>query len=63
MRENQLKEFTELSDEQFDGILDNLEGEQIDSEKWEVVDERDEGAEESYEDWANRLIQKKKILQ
>ena len=53
------KEFTELSDEQFDGILDNLEGEQIDSEKWEVVDERDQGAEESYEDWANRLIQKK----
>jgi capsid portal protein len=53
------KEFTELSDEQFDGILNNLEGEQIDSEEWEVVEERDYGSEESYEDWANRLIQKK----
>jgi hypothetical protein len=53
------KEFTELSDEQFNGILDNLEGEQIDSEEWEVVDEREQGNEESYEDWADRLIQKK----
>jgi hypothetical protein len=53
------KEFTELSDEQFDGILDNLEGQQIDSEEWEVVDEREQGNEESYEDWADRLIQKK----
>ena len=53
------KEFTELSDEQFDGILDNLEGQQIDSEEWEIVDEREQGNEESYEDWANRLIQKK----
>ena len=53
------KEFTELSDEQFDGILDNLEGEQIDSEEWEIVDEREQGNEESYEDWADRLIQKK----
>ena len=53
------KEFTELSDEQFDGILDNLEGKQIDSEEWEVVEERDQGNEESYEDWADRLIQKK----
>ena len=53
------KEFTELSDEQFDGILDNLEGEQIDSKEWEIVDEREQGNEESYEDWADRLIQKK----
>mgnify|MGYP003113536090 CR=1 FL=1 len=53
------KELTELSDEQYDGILDNLEGQQIDSEEWEVVDEREQGNEESYEDWANRLIQKK----
>jgi hypothetical protein len=54
-----VEELTELSDEQFDGILDNLEGQQIDSEEWEIVDEREQGNEESYEDWANRLIQKK----
>ena len=32
---------------------------QIDSKEWEIVDEREQGNEESYEDWANRLIQKK----
>ena len=53
------KEFTELSDEQFDGILENLEGQKINSEEWEIVEERDYGSEESYENWANRLIQKK----
>ena len=54
-----VEELTELSDEQFDGILENLEGQQINSEEWEVVEERDYGSDESYEDWANRLIQKK----
>ena len=54
-----VEELTELSDEQFDGILDNLEGQQIDSEEWEIVDEREQGNKESYEDWADRLIQKK----
>ena len=53
------KEFTELSDEQFDVVLNNLDGELIDNEEWEVVDERDQGDDEDYEDWANRLIQKK----
>ena len=54
-----VEELTELSDEQFDGILENLEGQKINSEEWEIVEERDYGSEESYENWANRLIQKK----
>ena len=54
-----VEELTELSDDQFDGILENLEGQKINSEEWEIVEERDYGSEESYENWANRLIQKK----
>jgi len=57
--ENVEEQLTELSDEQYDGILSSLEGQKIDSEEWEIVDEREQGSEESYEDWANRLIQKK----
>tara|TARA_A100000171_G_C2130741_1_gene146534 strand:- start:16 stop:1845 length:1830 start_codon:yes stop_codon:yes gene_type:complete len=52
------KEFTELSDDEFDDVLDNLNPQLIDDE-WEVVDEREQGSEEDYEDWANRLIQKR----
>ena len=52
------KEFTELSDDEFDDVLDNLNPEVID-EEWEVVDERDQGSEEEYEEWANRLIKKR----
>ena len=52
------KEFTELSDDEFDSVLDNLNPEIID-EEWEVVEERDQGSEEDYEEWANRLIQKR----
>jgi hypothetical protein len=54
-----VEELTELSDEQFDEVLSKLDGQQINSEEWEIVDERDYGSKESYEDWANRLIQKK----
>ena len=53
------KEFTELSDDQFDIILNNLEGEQINTDEWEVVDEREQGTGDSYEEWADRLIQKR----
>ena len=54
-----VEQLTELSDESYESILENLEGQKINSEEWEIVDERDYGSEESYEDWANRLIQKK----
>jgi len=54
------KEFTELSDEQFDEVLHNLNGENIDDE-WEVVDEREQGiSSEKYEEWADRLVKKRK---
>ena len=57
--ENVEEELTELSDEQFDEVLSKLDGQKINNEEWEIVDERDYGSEESYEEWANRLIQKK----
>ena len=53
------KEFTELSNDEFDIILNNLEGEQINEEEWEVVDEREQGTGDDYEDWADRFIQKR----
>ena len=48
----------DLSDEQFSELLENLKGEKIDLDKWEVVDEQDYV--EDYEDWANSLIQETK---
>ena len=46
----------DLSDEEFNDVFDALEGEQIDLDKWEVVDEQDEGLIEDYEEWADSLI-------
>ncbi|QDP51052.1 MAG: putative portal protein [Prokaryotic dsDNA virus sp.] len=54
-----VEQLTELSDESYESIIENLECQQINSEEWEIVEERDYGSEESYEDWADRLIQKK----
>ena len=48
----------DLSDDQFSELLENLKGEKIDLDKWEVVDEQDYV--EDYEDWANSLIQETK---
>ena len=48
----------DLSDEEFDELLDNLQGEEIDLDKWEIVDEQEEGAIEDYEGWANDFIKK-----
>jgi hypothetical protein len=53
-------DFVEMSDDELDIVFDDLEGELIDGEDWEVVDERDQGDEEPYEDWAKRLIEKRK---
>jgi hypothetical protein len=47
----------DLSDDQFDELLENLHGEQIDLDKWEVVDEQDYV--EDFEDWADSLIESK----
>lgn len=49
----------DLSDDEFDELLDNLQGEQIDLNKWEIVDEQDYV--EDYDDWADSLIEPKDI--
>ena len=49
-----------LSDDELHQVYDDLEGEIMEDDKWEVVDEREQGAEESYEDWAKRLIKENK---
>jgi len=49
----------DLSDDEFDDVFDALEGEQIDLDKWEVVDEQDYV--EDYCDWADSFIEPKDI--
>ena len=49
----------DLSDEEFDEVFENLKGEQIDFDKWEVVDEQDESSVIDYEEWADSLIEEK----
>ena len=53
-------DFVEMSDDDMGVVYDDLEGEIIEDDKWEVVDEREQGAEESYENWAKRLIRENK---
>ena len=53
-------DFVEMSDDDLKQVYDDLEGEIIEDDKWEIVDERDQGEEESYEDWAKRLIEENK---
>ena len=48
----------DLSDDEFNGVFEALKGEDIDLEKWEIVDEQEEGFIEDYEDWADALIEK-----
>ena len=56
-----LKHDNILSDEDKDHLLENLEGEVIDLEEWELVDKREVDEEnESVEDWANKLIKPNK---
>ena len=50
----------QLTDEQFDTIFNNLKGEKIDDKKWILVDEKDEGDEESITSWVKRKILKRK---
>ena len=49
----------DLSDDEFDDVFDALEGEQINLDKWEVVDEQDYV--EDYCDWADSFIEPKDI--
>ena len=59
-KEDMQEDFVEMSDDDLNQVYDDLEGEIIEDDKWELVDERDQGAEESYEDWAKRLIKENK---
>jgi hypothetical protein len=53
---------SDLSDNEFNGILETLEGESVDDE-WELVDTREYKEDnEPIEDWANRLIKPKKTF-
>ena len=54
------EDFVEMSDDDLGMVYDDLEGEIIEDDKWEIVDEREQGAEESYENWAKRLIKEHK---
>jgi hypothetical protein len=52
----------DLSDDEFNLVLENLDGEKI-NEEWELVDEREFSEDnETVEDWANRLIKPKKNI-
>ena len=50
------EDLVEMSDDEMNNMLEHLGGEQIDLEKWEVVDEQDEGLIEDYQEWADSLI-------
>ncbi len=50
------KDAVEMSDEDMNGLLENLKGQQIDEDLWELVDEQEEGHIEDYEEWAEKLI-------
>lgn len=45
-----------MSDDEFDEVLENLNGEIVVDDDWEIVDEKDEGEIEDYEEWAESLI-------
>ncbi len=50
----------DLSDDELDVIFDDLKGEQMDEHLWEIVDEKDEGEIDDYEEWAKKLIKENK---
>tara|TARA_B100000902_G_scaffold318069_2_gene309912 strand:- start:2145 stop:3983 length:1839 start_codon:yes stop_codon:yes gene_type:complete len=50
------EDLVEMSDDDMNNMLEYLGGEQIDLDKWEVVDEQDEGLIEDYQEWADSLI-------
>ena len=53
------EDLVEMSDDDMNILFEELEGEQIDLEKWEVVDEQDHV--EDYGEWADSLIEPKDI--
>ena len=59
-KEDGADDFVEMSDDDLNLVFEELEGEQIDDEKWEIVDEKDEGEIDNYEEWARSLIKENK---
>ena len=59
-KEDGADDFVEMSDDDLNLVFEELEGEQIDKEKWEIVDEKDEGEIDDYEEWARSLIKENK---
>jgi hypothetical protein len=53
-------DFVEMSDDDLNIIFEELHGEQIDSDVWEIVDEKNEGEVDDYEEWAKSLIKENK---
>ena len=53
-------DFVEMSDDEMNSMLEDLQGEQIDDEVWEIVDEQDSDNIEDYEHWARQLIKENK---
>jgi hypothetical protein len=54
------EDLVEMSDDDLNLIFEELEGEQMDEEIWEIVDEKDEGEVTDYEKWAKSLIKEYK---
>jgi hypothetical protein len=52
------EDLVEMSDDDLNLVFEELEGEQIDENIWEIVDEQDEGVIDDYEGWADDLIKK-----
>ena len=51
------EDLVEMSDDELNIVFDDLEGEEIDDEIWEIVDEKEEGEVTDYEKWAKSLIE------
>lgn len=57
--ENVESELTELSDTEFDEVITNLEGQQINEKEWEIVEELDYDFTDDYTAWADYRVQKR----
>jgi hypothetical protein len=59
-KEDVSDDFVEMSDDDLNLVFEDLKGQQIDSEKWDVVDEQDSEDVLDYEEWAKGLIKESK---
>jgi len=60
---NLSSDVSDLSDKDFLNVLENMEGELMDDEEWELVDKREYSEDnDSIEEWANRKITKLAVI-